>query len=132
MKKTYFFVMLFSIYYSQAQDVVSPNDNSSNYYFNSFIDEPATFPNGIAAFEKFFKENFVVNENIPTYRNPIKVFMEFIVENDGTLSSLRITRGFGYNSVKEGLRVLKKSPKWIPGRENGKIVRAKCEIYCEI
>lgn len=132
MKKTYFFVMLFSIYLSNAQETDTQTPISNDYFFNLFIDQPATFPQGMPAFQKYFKDNFVVNENIPTYRNPIKVFMEFIVEKDGSLTSLRITRGFGYNSVKEGLRVLRKSPKWIPGMEKGQVVRAKCEIYCEI
>ena len=132
MKNTYFFVMLFSFYFCNAQVNDTNVDNGSDYYFNMFIDQPATFPNGQAAFEKYFKDNFVVNENIPAYRNPIKIFMEFIVEKDGTLTTLRISKGFGYNFVKEGLRVLSKSPKWIPGKDGGKTVRAKCEFYCEI
>ena len=132
MKNTYFFVMLFSFYFCNAQVNETNVDNGSDYYFNLFIDQPATFPNGQAAFEKYFKDSFVVNENIPTYRDPIKIFMEFIVEKDGSLTTLRISKGFGYNSVKEGLRVLSKSPKWIPGKDGGKAVRAKCEFYCEI
>lgn len=132
MKKTYFFVMLFSIYLGNAQVNDSDLSNGSDYYFNLFVDQPATFPKGQAAFEKYFKDNFVVHENIPAFRNPIKIFMEFIVEKDGSLSTLRISKGYGYNSVKEGLRVLSKSPKWIPGKDGGKAVRAKCEFYCEI
>ncbi len=132
MKKVYFLVMIFSLYNSIAQETTTYVDDNSGYYFNLFIDQPATFPKGIDAFEKYFKDNFVVSEQIPTYRNPIKIFFEFIVEKDGSLSNLRITRGYGLNSVKEGLRVLSKSPKWIPGKDLGQLVRSKCEMFCEI
>lgn len=132
MKNLFLIVALFSIFFCNSQVTNTNVENTNTYYFNEAIEKPATFPGGIEAFEKFFKENFVVTDKVPSFRDPIKILMEFIVEKDGTLSAMRITRHFGFDSKKEGLRVLSKSPKWIPGMEGGKIVRSKCEIFCFI
>ena len=132
MKNLFLIGALFAIFFCNAQTKSTIIENPNTYYFNDAIEKPATFPGGMEAFEKFFKENFVVTDKIPSFRDPIKIFMEFIVEKDGTLSEMRITRHFGFDAKKEGLRVLSKSPKWNPGKEGGKIVRSKCEIFCFI
>lgn len=49
--------------------------------------------------------------------------MEFIVEKDGILSEFKIVKDLGYGIGNEAIRVLKLSPAWTPGSENGKPVR---------
>jgi hypothetical protein len=56
--------------------------------------------------------------------------ISFIVEKDGSLSNLKIGRNLNNDSdgvVKidnEVLRVFQESPAWIPGKQNGRVVRA--------
>jgi TonB family protein len=57
-----------------------------------------------------------------------KVFVEFIVELDGTVSCVRILKGISYCIDKEAIRVIKKMTKWVPAKKNGVQVRAVISI----
>ncbi|MDB5136647.1 MAG: energy transducer TonB [Mucilaginibacter sp.] len=52
-----------------------------------------------------------------------KVFISFIVEKDGSLSDIKIIRSVSEDLDAEALRVIKGSPNWNPGIQNGKPVR---------
>jgi len=52
------------------------------------------------------------------------VIVQFVVEKDGTLSNMKSLTKIGYGAEEEVLRILKKSPKWIPASRYGKIVKA--------
>ncbi|MCH5689949.1 energy transducer TonB [Niabella sp. W65] len=52
------------------------------------------------------------------------VIIQFVVEKDGTLSNMKALTSIGYGAEEEVLRILKKSPKWIPASRYGKIVKA--------
>ncbi|MNI40786.1 TonB-dependent Receptor Plug Domain protein [compost metagenome] len=51
-----------------------------------------------------------------------------MVEKNGALSDVMITRGLGSGTDEEALRVIKASPKWHPGIQNGLPVRVKYNI----
>ncbi|MDR6760561.1 hypothetical protein J2Y38_000740 [Flavobacterium sp. 2755] len=50
--------------------------------------------------------------------------MTFIIEKDGSLSDIKVLRDIGLGTGAEAIRVLKTSPKWIPGKQNNNVVRA--------
>jgi len=52
-----------------------------------------------------------------------KVFVEFVVEKDGSLSNVKALKGIGYGCDEEVVRVVKSLPSWKPGEKDGKIVR---------
>ena len=54
-----------------------------------------------------------------------KVFLTFVAGKDGSLTDLRVIRGIGGGCDEEALRVLKLSPKWIPGKLYGVPVRVQ-------
>jgi hypothetical protein len=54
-----------------------------------------------------------------------RVFLTFIIEKDGSLSEIKSIRDVGYGSAEESIRVLKLSPKWKPGYQNGRAVRVQ-------
>ncbi len=54
-----------------------------------------------------------------------KVFVEFVIETDGTLSDTKILKGIGSGCDEEALQVIKSSPPWIPGRNNGVAVKQR-------
>lgn len=56
------------------------------------------------------------------------VYVRFIVERSGELSSLKILRGVGGGCDEEAIRVLKQSPKWSPGKYHGKPVRVQFNL----
>lgn len=64
--------------------------------------------------------NFKIPEN---YKGRGKIYIKFIVEKDGSITEIEIIRDLGFGLGDEAVRVLKESPKWIPGQVNGKPAR---------
>jgi protein TonB len=57
-----------------------------------------------------------------------KVFVQFVVERDGTLSSVELIRGIGGGCDEEAMRVIAKCPKWLPAIQRGQEVRVRMSI----
>jgi len=53
------------------------------------------------------------------------VIVQFIIEKDGSLSGISISKDIGGGCGDEALRVIKAMPKWIPGKQKGKVVRVQ-------
>ena len=51
--------------------------------------------------------------------------IQFIVEKDGKVSSAKIVREIGGGCGDESLNVVKSMPTWIPGKQQGKVVRVQ-------
>lgn len=77
------------------------------------------FPGGIQKFYDFVGKNY----RAPEEDVKGKVFVQFVVEKDGSLTDIKVMRDLGYGTGAEAIRVLKKSPKWKPGIQNGRPVR---------
>ena len=54
-----------------------------------------------------------------------KVWVQFVLEKNGTITSFKVTRGIGGGCDSEAVRVLRACPlKWVPGKQRGKPVRS--------
>lgn len=88
------------------------------------VEQDPEFPGGQEAIFKFIQQNLkypqLAKENNITGR----VFVQFVVEKDGTVSNVRAMRDPGGGLGKEAERVVKAMPKWTPGKQRGKAVRA--------
>ena len=54
-----------------------------------------------------------------------RVFVEFIVEKDGSLTDIKVARGIGGGCDEEAVRVISSAPKWKPGKQRGNPVRVR-------
>ncbi|KAF2079451.1 M56 family metallopeptidase [Flavobacterium sharifuzzamanii] len=104
-----------------AQDVNIVN-NKVYKAGDSEIKQPE-FPGGMLEFYKFVGQRFKISEEVSKNKIDTKIYMQFMVEKDGSLSEITIVKDAGYGLGEEAIRVLKLSPNWIPGSENGKPVR---------
>ena len=52
-----------------------------------------------------------------------KVFIQFVIEKDGSITDVKVMRGVDASLDKEAIRVVKSMPKWKPGKQRGKPVR---------
>lgn len=97
------------------------------YDFVSLEVQPI-FPGGIDKFYNYLSK--AIRYPGPAQEQGIqgKVFVSFIIETDGRLTDLKVERKLGYGTDEEALRVLKGSPKWIPGIQNGRTVRVRYNI----
>ncbi len=57
-----------------------------------------------------------------------KVYIKFIVDENGNLISPEIVRGLGYGCEEEVLRILASMPKWNPGKVNGQAVKVRMTL----
>lgn len=111
-----------------TQAIAGPAENTNpNEVFPTSEIQPS-FPGGEAAFGKFLSDHIrypaVAKENGVQGR----VFVQFIVERDGSLTDMKIVRDPGSGLGDETTRVLKLSPHWKPGMQNGKPVRVQFTI----
>ena len=51
------------------------------------------------------------------------VIVAFVVNTDGTVSDFELLKGIGGGCDEEAIRIVKNSPKWTPGMQDGKAVR---------
>lgn len=51
-----------------------------------------------------------------------RVTLQFRVEKDGTVTNVKVLRGLDPSLDKEAVRVVSMSPKWTPGKKNGRVV----------
>ena len=87
-----------------------------------------TFPGGVEEFGRFLGKNIQYPEEARKNNTQGRVYCQFIVEIDGSLSSIKVKRGIGSGCDEEAVRVLAISPKWNPGIKNGRIVRVSYTI----
>ncbi|RAR72551.1 energy transducer TonB [Flavobacterium aciduliphilum] len=114
---------------SEQYNQNSVENIDDNIYNTASLDEKPDFPGGIEKFYKFIGQNFQVPEEEGLKG---KIFVTFVVEKDGSLSDIKVIRDIGYNTGKEAIRVLKYSPRWIPGKKDGKTVRVSYELPINI
>lgn len=52
-----------------------------------------------------------------------KVYIQFVIEKDGSITDVKVVRGVDSSLDKEAARVINSMPKWKPGKQRGKPVR---------
>ena len=52
-----------------------------------------------------------------------KVYIQFVIEKDGSITDVKVLRGVDASLDKEAARVISSMPKWKPGKQRGKAVR---------
>jgi len=86
------------------------------------------YPGGEAAFSKFLQKNIRYPQIAKENGIQGRAYLQFIVERDGSLTDIKIVRNPGGGTGEEAARVLKMSPHWKPGMQNGNKVRVQYTI----
>jgi len=86
------------------------------------------YPGGEAAFGKFLQKNMRYPPIAKENGIQGKAYLQFIVERDGSLTDISVVREPGSGLGDEAMRVLKMSPHWKPGIQNGKPVRVQYTV----
>ncbi len=92
------------------------------------VEEMPEFPGGQLALRKFIAQ--AVKYPVIAQENGIqgKVFVNFVVGKDGSITGAKIARGVDPSLDKEALRVVNSLPKWKPGKQGGKPVRVSYTV----
>ena len=57
-----------------------------------------------------------------------KVYIQFVINKDGSLTEFQVLKGIGAGCDEEAVRVLEGSPKWEPGKQRGRPVKVKMSL----
>jgi TonB family protein len=104
---------------AQTKPISSTNQRASpdsNKYFGMITTTDPKFPGGVEALSKFLVDNIQYKEGIIDGR----VILSFTIKKDGALSNIKAVRSVSAANGEEAVRVLKLSPKWLPGLNSGK------------
>ena len=117
------------------EDVSSPVPQNGNNGQEKVIVQPAPideptmtpeikpeFPGGVEGWRRFLSKNLKAPEESGD-NNKISVIVKFVVNEDGSLTNLEISKSGGSVFDAEVMRVMKKSPKWIAGSNQGRKVK---------
>ncbi|QKJ32485.1 TonB family protein [Mucilaginibacter mali] len=104
-----------------------PKSANSNAVFTA-VEQAASFPGGLEKFGPYLAKTIKYPAKARKNNVQGKVFVQFVVEKDGSLANMKVLRGIGSGCDEEAIRALKNGPKWIPGKQNGKIVRSEYTV----
>lgn len=104
------------------------SDEHEKVYDFVSIEKVPDFPGGMKKFYEYLGKS--IKYPVTAQNNNVqgKIFLSFTVEKDGELNDVQVIRGLGSGLDEEALRVIKGSPKWNPGIQNGDPVRVKYHI----
>ncbi len=81
------------------------------------------FPGGMSQMATYLSENIKYPVEAKDKNISGRVFIEFVIEKDGSVSNVNVMRSVGGGCDDEAVRVVKAMPKWKPGLMKGKPVR---------
>ncbi|MBL4652561.1 MAG: TonB family protein [Flavobacteriales bacterium] len=95
------------------------------------VDHMPSFVGGEEEMNKFFLEEMEYPSLAAGGGIRGKVHVGFIVDEEGNISNIKILRGKPMGLSKEAIRLVKKMPKWAPGKQNGKLVKVQMTIQVD-
>lgn len=86
------------------------------------VEQMPQYPGGDAELYKFISQN--LNYPAMAIENNVqgKVIVQFVVQKDGSVGNVKVVRSVDRDLDNEAIRVCKKLPKFIPGKQNGQPV----------
>lgn len=89
------------------------------------VEENAQPKGGMAAFYSYVGKTLKYPAQARRMGIEGKVFVQFVIERDGSLTDVTFIKGIGAGCDEEAVRVVKSSPPWTPGKQRGKPVRQR-------
>ena len=89
------------------------------------VEEQPEFPGGMAALQKYFRENLKYPVMAQEMNIQGRVTVQFTVWKDGSVRDVRVLKSADQSLDKEAIRLVSRMPKWKPGKQRGKAVNCK-------
>jgi periplasmic protein TonB len=89
------------------------------------VEETAVPIGGLSAFYEYVLEKMKYPAQARRMDIEGKVFVEFVVEKDGSLTDIKTIKGIGAGCDEEAVRVIASAPKWKAAKQRGKAVRQR-------
>ncbi len=102
----------------------APEEEVADEVFQ-IVENPAEPPGGYAAFYQMVQKRM----NYPAQARRMgiegKVYVQFVVDKDGSLTEVQAVKGIGAGCDEEAVRVIQGMPKWSPPKQRGKPVKQR-------
>ena len=98
-------------------------EGKNNIY--TAVEQSPEFPGGSNALNQFINNSIKYSDEMQKANINGRVLITFIVEEDGSISNIKVLRNLGFGTSDEAKRIISISPRWSPGLMNNKPVRVQ-------
>lgn len=92
------------------------------------VEDMPEFPGGNRELQKWLARNVVYPQIASENGITGRVYVGFIVNELGDIEDVKVTRGVDQSLDQEAVRVIKKMPRWKPGKQRGKPVKVSYTV----
>ncbi len=89
------------------------------------VEEMPEFQNGASALLRYLSENIKYPAMAKETNIQGKVVLQFVVNEDGSISNIQSLKKIGGGCDEEAIRVVSNMPKWKPGKQGGRAVKVR-------
>lgn len=103
------------------ENITAPGDEE----VFSEVDERPDPVGGFPAFVSYMQDNLAYPSEAKDQEVEGKVFVQFIVAKDGSISEVKAIKGIGHGCDTEAVRIISEMPDWKPGIKDGEPVNVR-------
>ena len=106
------------------ETVTMPNPDQPDVIFD-VVETMPEFPGGMDSLMAYLSRTIKYPEEARENGIQGKVYAQFVVQKDGSLSDIKVIRGIGGGCDEEAVNAIKNMPNWKPGTQRGKNVNVR-------
>ena len=88
-------------------------------------------PSGFASFKWYVTQNLIYPEEAKEQGISGKVLVQFVINEDGSITNFDVIEGIGFGCDRESIRVIRSSAPWEPGLKGGEPVKVRLVLPVE-
>lgn len=115
-----------SIKHNNQETTYAISENPDEIF--EIVEVMPSFPGGEQKLAQYIDKNIKYPQVAKEKGIQGRVFVDFIVEPDGSVSNVKAVRGIGGGCDEEAVRVIQSMPKWNPGKQRGNAVRVSYRL----
>jgi periplasmic protein TonB len=96
---------------------------SNHKDIQTIVEQMPEFPTGEVALFKYLRDSLRYPQVALDSGIEGKVYIRFAVDTTGELTHIEVRKGLGGGCNEEVVRLIRAMPRWIPGRQQGKLVK---------
>ncbi|MEO7308820.1 MAG: TonB family protein [Chitinophagaceae bacterium] len=107
----------------QKADPIQPDDNYDRIFTKA--EQPASFLGGEVGWRNYLMNNLIYPENAQVNGTQAAVKVQLTVNTDGSIRDAKALNSPGDGLAEEAVRLINKGPKWIPAKQNDRLVASR-------
>jgi len=110
-----------------GDDIINPIEDVKGEVFEN-VDIDAIYIGGYPEMMRYIQTNLNYPQDAIELNEQGKVFISFVVDTDGSISSVNIERGVSKSIDREAARIVRSFPNWVPGEINYQKVKSRVRL----